>query len=336
MSVYRIELTAQGALTQMPDSQKIFGALVYLLSETYGGEEATELTKAVLHKKSHLALSNLMPLGYLPVPQDYVMDMLVSPGKTEKQEGEEKEEEGLKKKRKAVKARSYLREAELKRLWKAPQECGTIFPYVEIQNQQLLRASIESVRYGIPELESKLYSVPTVALQAVFRGEKDKEKRPIKDFCFYLQAGEDSNADKLVSLLKRSAQEKRMIILGKRASQNLNTFVFKEAAEEKLPDAPGDKFLNMGMLLPDKINFVDSRLNLFTSERRPFQMDGGWNKNFKKQYISFIAEGSIIALAADMDTAKAGKSIPSPFESQRDIVFGNAFLYPLPQDEGRV
>lgn len=333
MRVYRIELAAQGALTQMPDSQKIFGALIYLFSEIYGESEATELTRAVLDKKTHLALSNLMPTGYLPVPQDCLMDRLMQ---TEKEGNGERKEEGLKIKRKAVKERSYLQEAELKKIWKAPHKCETVFPYVRLQNQQMLRASIESIRYGIPELESKLYSVPTVVLQEVSKNEGEEErKRPIKNFCFYLQVENDPNGDRVVDMLKAAAQGKRMIILGKRASQSLNIFEFVGVAEERLPGLATDTFLNMGMLLPDEINFSASSLNLFTSERRPFQMAGGWNKNFPKQYISFIAEGSIIALSSGMGIARTGKSIPSPF-SPRDIVFGNAFLYPLPLKEGEV
>lgn len=324
MRVYKIELAAKGALTQMPDSQKIFGALVYMFSETYGSEKATELTRAVLDKKIYLALSNLMPSGYFPVPQDYVMDRIVQSAN---------EEEQLKKKRMAVKERSYLKQAELKRILKASHECEKIFPYVKLQNQQLLRASIEGIRYDIPELESKLYSVPTVVLQEIYLDKEGKEQeRPIKNFCFYLQREDNDGDGELLSMLKEAEKERRILILGKRASQSLNTFELIEVVEENLQYVSVGTFLNMGMLLPDEINFAASKLKLFTSERRPFQMSGGWNKNFNKQYISFIAEGSIIS--AKTRTLRAGKSIPSPFNSSRDIVFGNAFLYPIPLDDG--
>lgn len=335
MRVYKIELASKGALTQLPDSQKIFGALVYMFSETYGSEEAAELARAVLHKKIHLTLSNLMPLGYFPVPQDYIMDCIVQSAN---------EEEQLKIKRMAVKERSYLKEAELKRIIKAPRECENIYPYVKLQNQQQLRVSIESIRYDIPGLESKLYSVPSVVLQEITSDKEGKEQgskeqeRPIKNFCFYLQMEDNDGGEKLLSMLKAAEKEKRIIILGKRASQSLNTFEFLGVAEdvevvgENLRYVSAGTFLNMGMLLPDEINFAASKLKLFTSERRPFQMSGGWNKNFSKQFISFIAEGSIISAKAG--SVRAGKSIPSPFNSGRDIVFGNAFLYPLALAEG--
>lgn len=331
MRVYKIELAAKGALTQLPDSQKIFGALVYMFSETYGSEKATELTSAVLDKKIHLTLSNLMPSSYFPVPQDHVMDRIMQSAS----EGEQ-----LKRMRMAIKERSYLKEAELRRILKDPRECVDIYPYVKLQNQQQIRASLESIRYDIPELESKLYSVPTVVLQEILSDKKSKEQdreeqeRPIKNFCFYLQMEDNDGGEKLLSMLKAAEKEKRIIILGKRASQSLNTFEFlgvAEVVDENLRYVSADTFLNMGMLLPDEINFAASKLKLFTSERRPFQMSGGWNKNFSKQFISFIAEGSIISAKAG--SVRAGKSIPSPFNS-RDIVFGNAFLYPVALDEG--
>ena len=66
MLQFKVELAATGPLTQIPDSQKLFGALVYLFAERYGEAQATALTKAVLDKRVHLALSDVMPSGYLP------------------------------------------------------------------------------------------------------------------------------------------------------------------------------------------------------------------------------------------------------------------------------
>lgn len=74
MRDYKIGLELTGAMTQVPDSQKLFGALVYLFAERYGDESAAKLTKAVKDKDVYLALSNVMPEGYLPTPQDYLID----------------------------------------------------------------------------------------------------------------------------------------------------------------------------------------------------------------------------------------------------------------------
>ena len=46
MRDYKIGLELTGAMTQVPDSQKLFGALVYLFAERYGDGSAAKLTKA--------------------------------------------------------------------------------------------------------------------------------------------------------------------------------------------------------------------------------------------------------------------------------------------------
>jgi CRISPR type III-A-associated RAMP protein Csm4 len=319
MRNYRIELESSGVLTQLPDSQKLFGALMYMFSEIYGSQKATALTQGLLDKRTHLALSNVLPSGYLPVPQDCLMDCVVNAADTEVQ---------WKQKRAAIKERSYLKPEELEQILKTPLKCEDIFPYIKLANHQQLRASIESVRHDIPELDSKLYSVPKIALREI---ESASEEKPLNNFCFYLQVADDAIGNAVVDMLRVAVEQRDLIILGKRASQGLNTFELTAIGEPDLPNISTDKFLNTGMLLPDGINFADSTVKLFTSERRPFEMVDGWDKNFAKQYISFIAEGSIIFVNA---SGGAGKSIPSPFNRPRDIVFGNAFLYPISRGEG--
>ncbi len=70
------------------------------LSRFCGAEEATTLVNAVFEKKSHIAVSNLLPLDYFPVPQDYIVDRLAE--QTSKQES-------LKDKRAAVKRKGFCK-----------------------------------------------------------------------------------------------------------------------------------------------------------------------------------------------------------------------------------
>ncbi len=74
MRNYKVILKLTGPITQVPDSQKLFGALMYMFAEKYGDERAADLASAVRNKEIHLALSNIMPEGYLPAPKDYLMD----------------------------------------------------------------------------------------------------------------------------------------------------------------------------------------------------------------------------------------------------------------------
>ena len=92
----------------------------------------------------------------------------------------------------------------------------------------------------------------------------------------------------------------------------------------------GKRYLNMGMLLPDRIDYDRSTLRLFTSERRPYNMSAGWEKSDDRMVISFIEAGSIIY--PKIDIFHTGRSVASPFDA-RVIVFGNAFLYPLFNNE---
>ncbi len=326
MKDYKVRLVSTGSLTQLPDSQKVFGALVYMFSEKHGREKASMLTKALLDKQIHFALSNVMPLDYLPTPQEYIIDCISGANGTDAL---------LKEKLVATKKRNYISPTELKHVLEEPERCVTVFPYIKLEKHQQLRASIESNYYDIPALDTKLYSVPTIDLLKISKEhEGEEQKEPVNTFYFYLQADDSDILADFLDMLEEAVSTKRTVILGKRASQGLNTFQFLEINVEDFQHNSISLFLNMGMLLPDKIDFASSTLKLFTSERRPFEMVGGWDENFTRHYISFIAEGSIVSVPGGL--TGAGKSIKSPFNQKRDIVFGNSFLYPISLPEGQV
>ena len=56
-------------------------------------------------------------------------------------------------------------------------------------------------------------------------------------------------------------------------------------------------------------------------------MPGGWNQTFPKWFISFIDCGSVITLQNRIE--QAGECVWSPFGEGKNLVFGNAFLYPV-------
>lgn len=317
MKDYQVKLIAEGTITQIPDSQKVFGALVYLFSERYGSKEATRLTRAILNKEIHFMLSNVIPSGYIPTPQDYLI-----------QETFKKRKTNLKKQYSFIKERCYITENSLKQTLSDSLELEDIYPYISVNIRQQLRTSIDSIRYNIPELENKLYSIPIMAISEINRSKNNEiSSTPVSRFSFYFQIDDSELAKNLLELLNQAVLDKGSIVLGKRASQGMNLFQFDKIVNCKSENGKSDLYLNMGMLLPDNIDMGVSTLKLFTSERRPFEMQGGWEKNLEKQYISFIAEGSILTLKGSVKDA--GKSIKSPFNKARDIVFGNAYMYPL-------
>lgn len=334
MKQYEITLKAKGALTQVPDSQKLFGALVYLFAQWGSEEQATKLAKAVREKEIHIALSNLIPKDFLPTPQEYLIDKIA-------QEIAEKYDlidkiaqktaagDDLKEIRKEIKARRYIKYDALKKVLEYPRECETLFPYITLQTRQQLRASIDSLHYDIPELDTKLYSVPTVELTKV---SKDGSE-PVTDFGFYLQMEETDETglcDEFEKMLRQAVENKELLILGKRASQGMNTFAFSEITDPTTSQE-GNLFLNLGMLLPDQIDFQASTLKLFTSERRPFDIPYGWSEQSDRYFISFLEEGSVVSVSNGIKNA--GKCVKSEY-NDRDVVFGNAFLYAIPGGKG--
>lgn len=323
MKDYKVQLVSTGPLTQLPDSQKLFGSLVYMYSEKYGSEDASTLTKALLDKLIHVTLSNIMPLDYFPTPQEYIIDLI--------SENADKETK-LKEKRADIKKRSYISIAELEQVLNRYKNCDVVFPYVKLVNRQQLHVFSKSGFYQIPELDSELYSVPTIDLLEISLDEKGREQeKSINTFNFYVQLDDSWLSTNLLNILKEAASTKKTIILGKRSSQGLNTFQIRDISAQNRRCTSASFFLNMGMLIPNEIDFASSTLKLFTSERRPFEIAGGWDKDFIKHYMSFITEGSIISAPSGL--AGAGKSVKSPFNPKRDIVFGNAFLYPLSLEE---
>ena len=56
MKNYKIVLRSSGPVTQLPDSQKIFGALVTELSRMQGEDAASEVVQSVYNRNIHFAL----------------------------------------------------------------------------------------------------------------------------------------------------------------------------------------------------------------------------------------------------------------------------------------
>lgn len=198
----------------MPDSQKIFGALVYMFSDEYGTEKANKFVKDILDKKIFLALSNLLPNDYLPTPVDYLVDKLHNTDNNEKLD--------IKKVRKDIKKRHYLQKDNLNKILKNPLCNKELYPYVKIVERQQLRASIESVKLDTAALDSNLYSVPYITPVKI-----DTVNSPgsvITEFNFFLQIDDSVECSEFFKMIINAVNLKQNIILGKRASQGLNIF----------------------------------------------------------------------------------------------------------------
>lgn len=321
---YRIQMNLTGRMTQMPDSQKIFGALTYLFREATTLERTNEFVKKIKESVTHCALSDMLPVGYLPIPQSYLLNQLAKQSESD---------ENRKYLYKEVKKRQYIKIDQLEMLLETPTGIDKIDSYVKINSLQEIHAAIDSLTYHLPGLDPNLYSVPEVAVMEIEKMQNGEENQhPVKQYSFYLSMNQGEEERSLLQAIESALKNGRPFFLGPRASQGFNVFELQDIvllekskqSEEKEDDT--DHYLNTGMLLPDKIDFEQSSLQLFTSERRPYHRREGWETKPEKKFISFIQAGSLVSLKGDVN--QAGKSIPSPFEAGA-IVFGNAFLYPL-------
>lgn len=322
VQTYKIKMSLLGRATQLPDSQKLLGALIHKYAEQYSSEQASKLVADVLTAELYLSVSNMLPEGYLPCPRQFLLD---------KQSAEENSEQIYKKNinskdiYKAIKKRQFIVQEDLYKLLSNPENAIDSSPYVFIESAQQIHASIDAGRYNMPGLPPNVYSVPDITV--IEAGNDKSERMHINEFCFYVAIDEGEEQEKLLAVLESAHKHKELFFLGARVSQGLNTYTISEIKSEPTWFAEETStFLNLGMLLPHQIDYKHSTLQLFTSERRPYYMAEGWSKNINGKFISYVEAGSIIR--ADNGWRNTGKSIKSPFQA-RDIVFGNAFLLPL-------
>ena len=332
LETFYITTRLSGRLTQLPDSQKIFGALIYLYADVHTPEETSKFVSKIKEKELYFALSNMLPIGYLPVPIDLFIDKI----NTYETKIEDKQASDSKELYKKLKKREFLKIDELKNTLKNGKTIDLNATYVYEKSSQQIHAAIDCLTYNLPGLDPNLYSTPEVTIIEVNKN----ARTVITEFGFYLSCDENEEIKSLLFHLEKAKENKKLIFLGPRGSQGLNTYTItniKKLNEDqhKIKQTYSEDntiYLNTGMLLPNKINFEQSLLKLHTSERRPYEQLGGWDKDQQKKFISFIQPGSIISSKEKL--SDIGKSIDSPFGRKGAIIFGNAYLTPIEINEG--
>lgn len=313
---YRTDLRLTGKITQIADSQKVFGALIHRFAEIYSSLEASSLVAQVKNGELRLALSNLLPSDYFPVPHAHLMDRMAEIN------GDSKRLYKL------LKERVYVKAEQLVKLMSDPSAVEGIYPYVFTSSTQQIHAAIDSKRFNLPGLDPNLYSVPEIIVNECFKEKGKETNKEMYDFSFYMAIDEGNEQEKLLKLLMQAKEQGRPFILGPRGSQGMNTFVVMQVKEEGTyvsVEEPGE-CLNLGMLIPNQIDYAKSSLKLFTSERRPYNPQEGWDEKLHtKQFISFIEAGSLVYAVTGADV---GRTIESPFYT-RDVVFGHSYLMPV-------
>jgi len=320
MHTYQITLKSQGKITQLPDSQKIFGAMIYLLANNLEEEKIDQFIQGVLDNKCIFMVSNLLPKDhpkkYFPVPHGDI------------ENGKKEDYEKLKKKKFVP-------------IQLMNKKISHITDFVKIQENQDAKYRISNEFFNVPGAKNDLFSIPIITPII----EVEENEKNVDYFSFYLAFDvENELTRKLLELLRKLRNDKEVFLHGQKASHGYNMYeIIGIVLKTDLPWDDSTCFLNLGMFLPNDEKIIDyehSKLKLFTSERRPYEMRPGQGQ-FERDnnFLSFIEAGSIVKLNSivkSLDEVKnglrfIGKSIRSPYGGKR-IVYGQSFLYPLKEE----
>ena len=313
VKTYKGKLTLLGEMSQVPDSQKLFGAIVYLLSDVIGSDAATEFVRNAKEESIIFTLSSILPEGYLPTPKEYLLRIAQTRADAA---GNEKTIYSN------VKKMDYLRCNQITELLIAPEKLYsggfsmTSLDFVHLDTNQQVHVNTLNEDGD----ENHIFSTQQTSCT--------HKENTIKAFEFFI----NTNDSLIPELLEK--QLNHIFTLGKRSSQGYNLFKLTSFGkiEAIAPSSRGPN-LNLGMLLPNQIDYCaeQSALALFSSERRPYTKNrGAWDSSQANgHFISFLAPGSVIVLSDAKQPYKAGKSVVAPTASNGEIVYGNAFLYPL-------
>jgi hypothetical protein len=302
-----IFLESQGKITQLPDSQRIFGKLIYKFSESSGYMKARKFVSLVKTKEIFCMVSNFYP-------KDYIFTPFVEYGNKEIYKSI--------KDKKFIKTKNIFIDDNLN----VSKLCEASYVISKKHSQQ--RSSLINQRdiltFGY---ENELFTVPYITYNTNIEG------RVIKNFIFNIYIKCETKYDSLVEeFLKmiNNLKEEEYHSFGKRSSQGYNVYKVIKICDIRNKIQEKSYYLNMGMLLPDfsAIDIQNSVLKIYTSERRPYSQIGFWDKkNFIPYFISFIMPGSIIKLKNGKNIQNVGKCIESEYDKSKDsIIFGNSYL----------
>ncbi|EGG90930.1 hypothetical protein HMPREF0491_02587 [Lachnospiraceae oral taxon 107 str. F0167] len=245
-----------------------------------------------------------------------------------------------------VKKMDFIEQNQLKDLLKLVESKDKIrvddllkFKYIKKNRTFIQKFRLEDQIKGLPGIPNVAYSLPIIS----FENQKGEIQR---QFSFFVEVREETCISRALEAMNErfdSAKKGKDIFehgipcfLGGKASSGYNEY--RIYSIEKSKDAEGlrqvfadDRYLNIGMLLPnfDKIDAQMSVLDIYTSDRKPFEIEYEIPK-----VISFITTGSVIKLKQDKtDLYEVGKSIDNsrynPMYKKNAIIFGNSYLVKL-------
>ena len=245
-----------------------------------------------------------------------------------------------------VKKMDFIEQNQLKDLLKLVESKDKIrvddllkFKYIKKNRTFIQKFRLEDQIKGLPGIPNVAYSLPILSFE-------NQVGNLQSQFSFFVEVREGTCISRTLEAMNErldSAKKGKDIFehgipcfLGGKASSGYNEY--RIYSIEKSKEAEGlrqvfadDRYLNIGMLLPnfDKIDAQMSVLDIYTSDRKPFEIEYEIPK-----VISFITTGSVIKLKQDkIDLYEVGKSIDNsrynPMYKKNAIIFGNSYLVKL-------
>jgi len=245
-----------------------------------------------------------------------------------------------------VKRMDFIEQNKLKDLLKLIESKDKIrvddllkFKYIKKNRTFIQKFRFENQIKGLPGIPNVAYSLPILSFE-------NQVGNLQSQFSFFVEVREGTCISRALEAMnerldyvkkgKDICERGIPCFLGGNASSGYNEY--RIYSIEKSKEAEGlrqvyadDRYLNIGMLLPnfDKIDAQMSVLDIYTSDRKPFEIEYEIPK-----VISFITTGSVIKLKQDKtDLYEVGKSIDNsrynPMYKKNAIIFGNSYLVKL-------
>lgn len=326
MITYEVRLTKIGEMTTLPDSQRLFGFLINNSKKYCSEEEISAFVKGVREQKAKCMISSVFPTGYYPTPKGFIIQKL------------EYKLESAKNIYETIKNMDFVEQNQLKKLLKLGENREKIdaealnkFKYIKKSQTFIQKFRLESQIKELPGIPNVAYSLPILS----FTNQAGDVQ---KNFSFFVKVEKGSCISKCLERMKKNLDKHEIpCFLGGKGSSGYNEYQIHciekltESENKEYYATDNTSYLNMGVLLPDfdKIDAENSVLDIYTSDRKPFEIENDISK-----IISFITAGSVIKIKEDKtDLYKVGKSIDNsrynPLYRKNAIIFGNSYFVKL-------
>ena len=214
---------------------------------------------------------------------------------------------------------------DMKKILNNEVELKNFKDYLRQKQSYIQKFRLENQFHNLAGLENKAYTVPIVKII------NESTEEIVTDFIIMIK----TDSDMIIKWLEniKNAQENEgndeEVYLGPKGSQGYNRFIRgKVEIKEEKNSEKANFYLNVGMLLPNSINYKKSYIDLHISDRKAFEIT-----EEAKKVIGFINVGSVIY--SEGENFNIGKSIQNKYNIlyKNAIVFGNSYLEALDSEK---